>query len=78
MKYLHVAVIEDYEECLVSYSEDGLRKQVINFLAVKKITPPTDAEWLICILAKVDDDLATDNLALGLITYYKTESMLEH
>jgi len=77
MKYLHVAIIEDYEECLVSNSEEGLRKQVTEYLTARSIVPPTDAEWLICILAQIDDDIKTDNLALGLITYYKTESKLE-
>ena len=77
MKYLHVAIIEDFEECLVSYTEEGLRTQVIVFLAKKSITPPTDEEWLVCILAEIEGDLTTDNLALGLITYYKTESRLE-
>ena len=28
MKYLHVAIIEEYEECFISSSTDGLQKQV--------------------------------------------------
>ena len=76
MKYLHVAIIEDFEECLVSYTEEGLKKQVIVFLAKKNITPPTDEEWLNCILAEIDTEIETDNLSLGLISYYKTESKL--
>ena len=77
MNYLHVAVIEDYEECLVSNSEDGLREQVSEYLTARSIIPPTDAEWLVCVLAKVEEDIEPENLALGLITYYKTESKLE-
>lgn len=76
MKYLHVAVIEDFEECLVSHTEEDLRKQVIVFLAEKNITPPTDEEWIVCILSEFDREITTVNLALGLITYYKTESKL--
>ena len=76
MKYLHVAIIEDSEECLVSHTEKGLREQVIDVLAKKSITPPTDEEWLVCVLGKVDDHIKTDNLTLGLISYYKTESKL--
>lgn len=76
MNYLHVAIIEDYEECLISNSEDGLRKQVDDYLTARSIVPPTDSEWMVCVLAKVEDEIETDNLALGLITYYKTESKL--
>ena len=76
MKYLHVAIIEDFEECFVSYTEEGLRKQVTDSLAKKSIDPPTDEEWLVCIVAKVDDHIASNNLMLGLISYYKTEARL--
>lgn len=71
-----MAVIEDYEECLVAHTEEGLKKQVINYLKNKSITPPTDDEWSVCILAEAEDHIHTDNLKLGLITYYKTESKL--
>jgi hypothetical protein len=77
MKYLHVAIIEDFEECHVSYTEEGLRKQVTDSLAKKSIVPPTDEEWLVCVLAKVDEQIMTNNLTLGLISYYKTESRLK-
>ncbi len=77
MKYLHIAVIENFEECLVSNSEEGLRKQVSDFLIEKSIIPPTDEEWSVCILAKYDKNIKTDNLTLGLISYYKIESNLE-
>ena len=76
MKYLHVAVIEDFEECFVSYTEDGLKKQVIDFMSNKSLTPPTDEEWSVCVLGEAEDHIETDNLKLGLITYYKTESKL--
>ncbi len=76
MKYLHVAIIEDYEECLASHSEEGLREQVTQSLAKKNISPPTDEEWIICILAEIDSEIETDNLSLGLISYYKIESRL--
>ena len=76
MKFLHVAIIEDYEECLASHSEEGLRKQVTASLSEKNIIPPTDEEWIICILAQIDGESETDNLSLGLISYYKIESKL--
>ena len=78
MNYLHAAVIEDFEECLISASEDGLRLQVSDFLLTKHITPPTDAEWAVCILAKVEDTITIENItAVGMITYYKVDSRLE-
>jgi hypothetical protein len=76
MKYLHVAIIEDFEECLVSHTEEGLRKQVIASLTKKSIAPLTDEEWLVCVLAKVDRMIPIDNPAVALISYYKTESRL--
>jgi hypothetical protein len=77
MEYLHIAIIEDSEECLVSHTEEGLRKQVTDFLVGKSITPPTDEEWAVCVLAKDDGHIKTDNLALGLISYYKIESKMD-
>ncbi|MFI5264437.1 MAG: hypothetical protein ACHQM6_07980 [Candidatus Kapaibacterium sp.] len=78
MNYLHVAVIEDFEECLISASEEGLREQINTFLTTNSITPPTDAEWAVCILAKTDEDIPLVNLAaIGLITYYKVDSRSE-
>lgn len=76
MNYLHVAIIEDLEECLISRTEDGLREQVVDFLTKKNIKPPTDEEWLVCVLAKEDRVIPIDTFAVGLITYYKTEEKL--
>lgn len=76
MKYLHVAILENYEECLVSDSEEGLREQVADYLAAKSLAPLTDEEWSVCITAVVDRFIPIDNLSAGLITYYKTESKL--
>ena len=78
MNYLHAAVIEDFEECFISASEEGLHTQVNTFLSTNSIIPPTDAEWAVCILAKSEDDIPIDNLgAVGLITYYKVDSRSE-
>lgn len=76
MNFLHVAIIQDFEECLISRTEDGLRTQVAEFLAKNNIKPPTDEEWTVCILAKEDRDVPLDTFALGLITYYKAEAKL--
>jgi hypothetical protein len=76
MKYLHIAIILDYEECLVDRTEKGLKQQVIDSLVLKSLTPPTDDEWEICVEAKKDEDIDTDNLALGMVTYYKIESKI--
>jgi len=78
MNYLHVAVIENFEECLISASEEGLRQQVNEFLTRNSIPPPTDAEWRICVLSKSEDDIQIENLtAVGMINYYRVESQLE-
>ena len=74
-KILHVAVIDDFNECFVSYSDDELREQVSNWLLQNSVPPPTDAEWeLILGEDRFDVDVATP--ALGWISYYKTESKL--
>lgn len=78
MKYLHVAVMEDLEECLVSYTEEGLRKQVNDILAINSIGAPTDEEWADCVKGEETTcDVAPDCLPFGVILYYKTESKLE-
>jgi len=78
MKNLHVAVIEGYEECLVSYTEFGLREQVVGWLAGHSLPAPTDEEWAVCILATEDKDVIPAFPAvLGSISYYQTESRLE-
>jgi hypothetical protein len=74
MKYLHIAILEHYDECLVSNTIEGLREQVNEALIKKSLHVPTDEEWLNCILAKND---CPDNVLLSVITYYKTPSMLE-
>lgn len=78
MKVLHVAIIEDHEECLVSHTESDLRKQVDEWLTKHSLPIPTNEEWAVCILAKEDRDveLVTVPTVLGSITYYKTESRL--
>lgn len=77
MKYLHIAIIQDSEECLVSYTEEGLRKQLTDSLARKSIPPLTDAEWADCVKGELNNhDLTTDCLPFGIIYYYKTESKL--
>ena len=72
MNDLHVAIIADSEQCLASKTEKGLRKKVAETFLEKSIPPPTDAEWTVCVKAESESEIATDNLSLGLITYYKT------
>ena len=81
MKYLHVAVIEHFEECFVSYSTDDLYEQVKRRFAMENIAPPTSEEWKVCILGESDADMDIIDPAkssLGLISYYRTESKLEN
>ena len=73
---MHVAIIEDFEECLVSNTELGLRGQVIQSLAKKSIAAPSDEEWADCVLSTQPGDIHTDYLSLSMISYYKTESHL--
>jgi len=77
LKYLHVAIIEDYEECLVASTSDGLRKQVAKWLAKNSLLVPTDEEWAVLILALEDRPLPTASPLLTPISYYKTKSRLE-
>lgn len=76
MKYLHVAVLEDYEECLVSGSVKGLRDQILESLGERSIIAPTDEEWLVCISAEAEWDIETENPILGGISYYKVQSKI--
>ena len=79
MDYLHVAVLEDTEECLVSYSEFGLREQVAESLLKRGIDGLTDEEWADCVKGEVVCDREVDCLPFGVIYYYKTEMRLfEH
>jgi hypothetical protein len=77
VKYLHVAVIEDHEECFVSTSSDGLQKQVAAWLESQSLLVPTDEEWVILILALEDRPVPTASPLLTPISYYKTEFLLE-
>jgi hypothetical protein len=77
MNYLHIAILEDTEECLVSYTENGLREQVTDSLAKRAIYGLTDDEWADCVKGELSCDRATDCLPFGVIYYYKTESRLE-
>ena len=77
MNYLHVAILEDTEECLVSKSEKGLRSQVTDSLSKRAITDLTDEEWADCVKGEINCDRATNCLPFGIIYYYKTESRLE-
>lgn len=76
MNYLHVAIIEDSEECLVSQTEAGLRQQVVESLAMRSITSLTDAEWSDCVKGIAHDGITSDCLPFGVIYYYKTKSKL--
>jgi len=74
-KYLHVAVIDDFNECFVSLNQEDLRSQVSLWLNQNSVAPPTDAEWELTLGAdRYDVDLTSP--AIGWISYYKTESKL--
>ena len=77
MNYLHVAILEDTEECLVSRTEKGLRFQITDSLSKRGITGLTDDQWADCVKGEMNCDIATDCLPFGIIYYYKTESRLE-
>jgi hypothetical protein len=78
MNYLHVAIIEDFEECLISASEEGLHGQVNAFLIKNSITPPTKAEWAVCVVGRDEKEIPIESdAAAGLITYYKVGSLME-
>jgi hypothetical protein len=76
MKYLHIAIVEDFEECLASHTEEGLREQVTDSLAKKSIGPLTDEEWANCVKGEPNDHITIDCLPFGAILYYKIESRL--
>ena len=78
MNFLHAAVVEDFEVCFISANENDLREQVNTFLIANSITPPTDAEWAICVLAKSEEEIPIEHLtAVGLISYYKIDARME-
>ena len=76
MNYLHVAILDDFEKCLVDHTEEGLREQVAYSLAKRSIAPLTDDEWADCVKGEPNDSKTNDCLPFGTIYYYKTESML--
>jgi len=74
-KLLHVAVIDDFNECFVAFTEKELRAQVSDWLLLNATAAPTDAEWALTLGEdRYDVDLTTP--AAGWISYYKTESKL--
>jgi hypothetical protein len=76
MTYLHVAVVEDFEECFVSETSDGLREQVAEFLDLHSLIVPTNEEWVVLIMAAEDRELSTAPPFLTPVTYYTTKSRL--
>jgi hypothetical protein len=77
MTYLHVAVIEGYEECLVSHTSNKLYQQVLLWLDHQTLPTLTPEEWAACIIAHEENEICAKNHLLGAITYYKTESHLD-
>ena len=70
---LHVAVIDDFNECFVSSNTEDLRAQVSRWLLTKSVAAPTDAEWEITLGEdRFDVELTTP--AAGWISYYQAES----
>jgi hypothetical protein len=76
MTYLHIAIVEDFEECFVSNSSDELREQVAEFLTMHSLIVPTNEEWVVLIMAVEDRELSTAPPFLTPVTYYTTESRL--
>lgn len=77
MRFLHVAIIEDYEECFVSSTLDGLQTQVAEWLRKKSKHVPSEEEWAALVLALEDRPVPTASPILTLISYYKTEFRLD-
>jgi len=72
---LHVAVLDDFNECFVDLNEADLRRQVAGWLQEHSVPVPTDAEWALTLGEdRYDVDLTTP--ADGWISYYQTESRL--
>ena len=78
MNDLHVAIIENYEECFVSATLKGLQDQVSVWLTQHSLLVPTKEEWVVLILALEDRPVPTENTLLTPISYYKTKSQLEN
>ncbi len=73
---MHVAILEDYEECFVSNTESGLRRQVIESFAKKSLPELTDEQWADCVSPGYRGSITGDFLPFPLISYYKTVSNL--
>lgn len=76
MNHLHIAIIEDFDECIVDYTQEGLREQVSDSLTKKSLRIPTDEEWEVCVEAAVDEHVKVDCDTLAVILYYKILSKL--
>jgi len=76
MNYLHIAIIEAPEECLVSNTEEGLRNQVTGSLDKRSIAPLNNDEWAECVKGEYHCEREVDCIPFGTISYYKIESRL--
>ncbi|MDP4220550.1 MAG: hypothetical protein Q8916_11770 [Bacteroidota bacterium] len=76
MEYLHVGIIEEFEECLASFTELGLRNQIAKSLSGHSLAILTDQEWLDCVKADGSAEADEDCVGVSLISYYKIESDL--
>ena len=75
MKKLHIAVIDDFNECFVAYNTDDLRDQVSAWLLLNSIPVPTDAEWALT-LGEDTHEVSLTTPADGWISYYQAELKL--
>ncbi len=72
---LHIAVLDDFNECFVSSTSDDLRIQVAGWLPTQSVAAPTDAEWAMTLGAdNFDTELTSPSD--DWISYYKTKSNL--
>ncbi len=76
MNYLHIVILDDTEECFVSYTQMELREQVSASLTLRGINALNDEEWAECVTGEVTCDREIDCLPFGVIYYYKTEARL--
>lgn len=76
MEYLHVGIIEEFEECLASFTELGLRNQIASSLSGRSLAVLTDKEWLDCVKADGSENSDEECVGVSLISYYKIESDL--
>ena len=73
--FLHVAVLDDFNECFVSRTADCLREQVSEYLLRHSMMVPTDAEWALT-LGEDRDEVNLTTPANGWITYYTASSKM--